>query len=185
LILLCNMCNAHNLLLNIYVYIYINILLWIHLFLLYLTCFLLNMTSMQLAMPPFHSFPCLLIAHHTVLQHCREMRACISDSLQWQGSVLYSDCLSTSPTSNMRILTFPISQLLMQGCGYEAELLNTWTKYSRVYVIPHHLVLSIKSGYNFWPGVMALVPHASLPPPPPPNYKHTLQNPPPHSYCYT
>jgi hypothetical protein len=145
------MCNAHNLLLNIYVYIYIyiNILLWIHLFLLiYLTCFLLNMTSIQLTMPPFHSFPCLLIAHHTVPQHCREMLACISDSLQWHGCCTQTAC-PLHPQAIHAYLPYPISQLLMQGCGYEVELLNTWTKYSRVYVMSHHLVLSIKSGYNF------------------------------------
>ena len=59
-------------------------------------------------------------------------------------------------------------QMIIQVCGHVEKLLNTWMKYSRVYVIPHHLVLSAKSVENFWQGVMALAPHAAPTPPSPP-----------------
>ena len=39
--------------------------------------------------------------------------------------------------------------MIKQVCGYEEELVHTRMKHSRLYVIPHHLVLSAKSVYNF------------------------------------
>ena len=51
--------------------------------------------------------------------------------------------------------------MIKKVCGHVEELVNTRMKHSRLYVILHHLVLSAKSVYNFWQGVMALAPHAA------------------------
>ena len=75
-------------------------------------------------------------------------------------------------------LPYSVSHLITQGCGQVEELVCSRMKYSRLYVILLHLVLSAKSEYNFWPGLMALAPHTAPQPNLPPtnpihNPKHT------------
>ena len=59
------------------------------------------------------------------------------------------------------ILTLNSLSRIKLRLGQVEELVCSRMKYSRLYVILLHLVLSAKSVYIFWPGLMALAPHAA------------------------
>ena len=66
-----------------------------------------------------------------------------------------------SPATIPTILTLNNLSLIKLRLGQVEELVCSRMKYSRLYVILLHLVLSAKSVYIFWPGLMALAPHAA------------------------
>ena len=68
------------------------------------------------------------------------------------------------------ILTLNSLSRIILRLGQVEELVCSRMKYSRLYVILLHLVLSAKSVYIFWPGLMALAPHAAPFTTPPPHH---------------
>ncbi len=59
------------------------------------------------------------------------------------------------------ILTLNSLSWMKSWLGQVEELVCSWMKHFKLYVIILHLVLSTKSVYNFWPGLMVLAPHAT------------------------
>ena len=85
------------------------------------------------------------------------LHLCLGPWIKCTGEVWYSTPTHDSET----ILTLNTLSPIKLGLGEVEELARSRMKYSRLYVILLHLVLSAKSVYNFWPGLMALAPHAA------------------------